>query len=506
MNPTPDRTQTLSLVQTERQCGAARAYLLVVAKTSSFVHNLPAAGELVVGRADDAAIRIEEHAASRQHARFRVCADRVTVCDLGSRNGTWVNGAPIRGERTLAAGDVVQVGGVAMILQLGPLGSAAGGVSGAAGEPPPVLSRLQLGERQVLLADPAMLQLYDLLRRLAASPLPVLVTGETGTGKENAAFAVHLFSRRSDGPFVSINCAAIPEALVESELFGHERGAFSGAVAAKPGRLEAASGGTLFLDELGELSSAVQAKLLRVLETGRMLPVGATREREVDLRIVAATNRDLEEEIRAGRFRQDLFFRLCAATVVLPPLRERRREIALLAVDFLNSACARAGRTPLRLADATLQLLLSHAWPGNVRELRNLMDYAAVAVLEDELRPEHLPGRIRSPERPPTQAPPCTPAAVPPAAAPPPPRATDASPWPNIADEVAALEKKRIAQALEHSDGNQRRAAALIGMPLRTFVSKIEQYGLRPEARSASMQDQGLDPARSSRNVKRQPR
>ena len=505
MTPIRDRTQTLSLVQTECQRLAARAYLLVVAKTSSFVYNLPAAGELVAGRADDAAIRIEEYAASRQHARFRVGADRVTVCDLGSRNGTWVNGAPIRGERTLAAGDVVQVGGVAMILQLGPSGSAAS-IPGAAAESAPALSRLQLGERQVLLADPAMLQLYDLLRRLAASALPVLVTGETGTGKENAAYAVHVFSPRSDGPFVSINCAAIPESLVESELFGHERGAFSGAVAGKPGRLEAASGGTLFLDELGELSSAVQAKLLRVLETGRMLPVGATREREVDLRIVAATNRDLEAEIRAGRFRQDLFYRLCAATVVLPPLRERQREIALLAVDFLNSACARARRTPLRLADATLQLLLNHTWPGNVRELRNLMDYAAVAVLQDEVRPEHLPGRIRSPEPPPIQAPLLTPAPVPPVPASAPPSAADATSWPNIADEVAALEKKRIAQALEHSDGNQRRAAALIGMPLRTFVSKIEQYGLRPGARSASTQDQDLDAARRSPNVKRQQR
>lgn len=501
MTPTHDRTQTLSLVQTECQRGAARAYLLVVGKTSSFVHNLPTAGEFIVGRADDAAIRIDEHAASRQHARFRVCASRVTVCDLGSRNGTWVNGAPVRGECVLAAGDMVQVGGAAMILQHGPLGTVASGVSGGAAEPAPALRRLQLGERQVLLADPAMLQLYDLLRRLAASSLPVLVTGETGTGKENAAFAVHHFSRRSDGPFISINCAAIPESLVESELFGHERGAFSGAVAAKPGRLEAASGGTLFLDELGELSGAVQAKLLRVLETGRMLPVGATREREVDLRIVAATNRDLEAEIRAGRFRQDLFFRLCAATVVLPPLRERQREIALLAADFLSHACARAQRPPLRLTDATLQLLLGHGWPGNVRELRNLMDYAAVAVLDDELRPEHLPARVRSPERPSAQLLPDT-ASAPPVAAPPPRSAVEASPLPNIADEVAALEKKRIAQALDRSDGNQRRAAALIGMPLRTFVSKIEQYGLRPGARSDSIQ--GQDAGRGSRSAKRQ--
>jgi two-component system, NtrC family, response regulator AtoC len=338
-------------------------------------------------------------------------------------------------------------------------------------------TRLTLGERSILMADPAMLQLYTLIKRLAASELPVLVTGETGAGKENAAFAVHHGSRRSAGPFVTLNCAAMPEGLVESELFGHERGAFTGAAATKPGILESANGGTVFLDEVGELPLPVQAKFLRALESKRIVRVGDVRERPIDIRLVAATHRDLEAEVKAGRFRQDLYFRLGAATVVLPPLRERPREIPLLARSFLAQACQALGRREMTLAADTLRALARYAWPGNVRELRNLMDYAAAAVAEEVLEPHHLPGRVTglSPGASGSESPP------PPAPESPP---ADGAPrvFQPLAEEIRALERRRIEEALQAAEGVQSRAAALIGMPIRTFSFKLKQLGISAKA------------------------
>lgn len=202
----------------------------------------------------------------------------------------------------------------------------------------------RLGDASAVLADPAMLRLYELIDRLGRSEIPVLFCGETGTGKELATRALHAASARCQRAFTAVNCATIPNELLESELFGHRRGAFSGAVEDKKGLFESASGGTLFLDEVGELSAAAQAKLLRVLETKRLLRVGDTQERSIDVRIVVATHRDLREEIRGQRFRPDLYYRLCAATVMLPPLRDRRRELPILARTFLRAACAQLGR------------------------------------------------------------------------------------------------------------------------------------------------------------------
>ncbi len=338
-------------------------------------------------------------------------------------------------------------------------------------------SRLTLAERVILVADPAMVQLYALIRRLAASELPVLVHGETGVGKENAAFAVHHWSRRSQGPFITLNCAAIPEGLVESELFGHEKGSFTGAATAKTGILESAHGGTVFLDEVGELPLPIQAKLLRVLETKRITRVGEVRERSIDIRIVAATHRDLEADSQAGRFRQDLYFRLGAATVLLPPLRERPREISLLARAFLAQACQTLGRREMVLASDTLRVLSRYRWPGNVRELRNLMDYAAAAVAGDVVEPHHLPARVTGaasaePEAARTDAAPGAPAAggvTPPA---------PGSPRKPLSVEIRELERRRMEEALQEADGVQARAAALIGMPIRTFSFKMKQLGL----------------------------
>jgi len=357
-------------------------------------------------------------------------------------------------------------------------GKAAGTVALARDE----VQRLRLGNREVTLADPAMIQIYDLIKRLARSTLPILIQGDTGVGKEFAAAAVHAFSARADQPFVSINCAAIPEHLAESELFGHERGAFTGAVSAKAGQLEIASGGTVFLDEVGELSLAVQAKLLRVLETHELQRVGEMRPRTADIRIVAATNRDLAAEVEADRFRRDLFFRLGAAQVVIPPLRDRPRDLALLAQRMFVDACARLGRRPISLTVAATQALFLHAWPGNVRELKNAMEYAASAAPDNALEVDtwHLPASVTASPR----------GSSPPVATP----ATELPPAPQrtrpaigtqrtfrpIDDDVRELERTRIIEALIATGGVQNKAAELIAMPLRTFVTKLKRYAITP--------------------------
>ncbi|WP_233605001.1 sigma 54-interacting transcriptional regulator [Corallococcus sp. AB030] len=333
----------------------------------------------------------------------------------------------------------------------------------------PSMYRLALGERSVVVADAALMRLFELLRRLAASPLPVLIHGETGAGKENAAWAVHHWSPRSAQPFVALNCAALPESLVEGELFGHERGAFSGADRARAGLLERASGGTLFLDEVAELSLPIQAKLLRALDQQVITRLGDSRERPVDLRVVAATHRVLADEVKAGRFRQDLFFRLSAAVVMLPPLRDRPRELPLLARAFLEDACARAGRPPLHLSAATMEVLGAHAWPGNVRELKNTVEYAVATSPGPVVEPSHLPESLRA-------LPPPEPEAV---------RAEEGGTeaprvFQNLAEELRTLERQRMVEALEATGGVQTRAAQLIGMPLRTFAFKLKQHRISP--------------------------
>jgi two-component system, NtrC family, response regulator AtoC len=327
---------------------------------------------------------------------------------------------------------------------------------------------LTIGAQRVIVADPAVARLYALIERLAPVGLPVLITGETGCGKELVAMAIHARSTRAERPLISLNCAALHEALVESELFGHERGAFSGAIARRAGLIEAASGSTLFLDEIGELAPGIQAKLLRVLESHRVTRVGDVREREVDVRVVAATNRDLEADVAAGRFRRDLFFRLSAATLHLPPLRQRPRELPLLATAFLDDACRCSGRSLMQISDEAMAVLLAHSWPGNVRELKNLMQYVAAALAVDVLRADHLVGRLGRLRPEPTQSTITTVPGVPPRFRP-------------LADELRELEITRIRQAIEATGGNQTRAAGLLAMPVRTFFEKAKQYGLTPK-------------------------
>ena len=338
-----------------------------------------------------------------------------------------------------------------------------------------------LGHRTLVMADPVMTRLYALIERLAVADLAVLVCGETGTGKELAANALHAWSPRSAHPLISLNCAAIAETLVESELFGHEKGAFSGATASRAGLLETASGGTVFLDEIGELSLTVQAKLLRVLEAKRITRVGDVREREVDIRVIAATNRNLDEQVKKGQFRSDLFFRLSGATLWLPPLRDRKRELPLLAQMFLDDACKALHREPAELSPGAIQTLAGYAWPGNVRELKNVMEYLAATVFEDLIEPDHVVDRLRAAN---TDGPP--PDVASPASPAPEEGEDDATQPPSklfrpLEEELRELERTRIEEALQAARGNQTRAAALISMPLRTFMSKVKLHNLSPK-------------------------
>ncbi len=337
-----------------------------------------------------------------------------------------------------------------------------------AGRAADAAERLALGRHVALVADPAMADIYALTRRLARAGVPVSIHGETGSGKELIAAALHAFSARAAGPFVAINCAAIPEGMAEAELFGHARGAFTGACAARPGHFEAASGGTLFLDEIAELTQSMQARLLRVLDAGELRRLGESAVRQVDVRVVCASHKDLRAEVDAGRFRRDLYYRLGPSRIEVPPLRERPRDLAALIRGFVSDACARAGRRAIRLAPATGRALLGHSWPGNVRELRHVIDYA-VAAADDagELLPCHLPARMLG--RAHIQV---RPAVVP---------ASSSSAEPifvPLAEEVQALERLRMVEALRAAQGVHVRAAQLIDMPSRTFATKLKRYAI----------------------------
>ncbi len=319
---------------------------------------------------------------------------------------------------------------------------------------------------QPIVMDAAMLALHGEARAVAKSNISVLLVGETGVGKEVFARTIHVASGRK-GPLVCVNTAALPDQLVESELFGYEKGAFSGATSAKAGLIEAARGGTLFLDEIGELAMPMQAKLLRVLEDHSVRRVGATTERKVDVRIVAATNCDLEEGVREKRFRRDLLFRLNACMLTIPPLRERRGEIRRLAEVFLSRIAASIGQPQLRLEADAIAALERHPWPGNVRELRNVIERAAAIAgpTGRSIAAEHLPPALRGQ----------TPAK---AAASAPQDADAGLEGGTVRDSVRELERKRIVEALERCSGNQTQAAELLGLPRRTLAYKMGRLGI----------------------------
>ncbi len=440
-----------------------RRTLLVMTEDAVVPHPLPARGAVTLGRGRDADLRVDQPSLSRRHLRIDLDDQRLTVTDLDSANGTTLRGVrlPAGVAVEVAANEPLGAGDVTLVIQeLRAVASAPGAPAAAAPS-----GRLTGPRVDPIILDAAMQRLHGVATRVARGTIAVLLVGETGTGKEVLAELVHRASPRAAGPLVRINCAALSESLVESELFGHERGAFTGAQRDRPGLLEAADGGTAFLDEIGEVPLPVQAKLLRVLEEGQLMRVGASAPRAIDVRFVAATNRDLEAEIDAGRFRRDLYFRLSGAVLAIPPLRERRAELEPLAQRFAAEAARGVGRPAPRLSAAALDALHRHAWPGNVRELRNVIERAVLLADGATLEVEHLA----------LDAPAAAASAPEGAAA----RAPGPAPGAPLAEQLAALEHQRILDALEQSGGNQTRAAELLGMPRRTLIKRLEQYGVR---------------------------
>jgi DNA-binding NtrC family response regulator len=545
---------------------ARRLGLLVMSRVGVFTLPLPERGALAIGRGGDCAIHVDDPKASRRHACLNVDADALAIVDLGSANGTFVNGKQLDPHvaDALAIGDTITIGSTMLVLQSGAAGAPLRMWSAAAfdarvaeeqarvaenGRPcsilqialpgDPVLqsattTHAQLaarvdraeaferaladglpehqpigaygrGEYRVLLVErdakaarhaadalaeairaagfdatvtveraadapaPAAGAIADafdptMVDRIAKSSINVLVIGETGVGKEVMARRLHERSARPDAPLLCLNCAAFTETLLESELFGYERGAFTGATHAKRGLLESARGGTVLLDEIGEMSLALQAKLLRVIEQREVQRVGALKPIPIDVRFLAATHRDLDAEARAGRFRADLFFRLNGITLAIPPLRDRLHELEPLARGFVAAACAEAHRDDVpELAPAALALLRRHAWPGNIRELRNVMERAVILCTGDRIEAAHVTLE-------------------------PAPRETSIEPGlselATIYQLDPARERARIVEALTACKGNQTQAAKLLGISRRTLVTRLGELDLpRPRKR-----------------------
>ncbi len=316
---------------------------------------------------------------------------------------------------------------------------------------------------QIIGKSPAIRKVFKLIEKVAPTESTVLILGESGTGKELVARAIHAKSKRAKGPFVPVNCGAIPEELLESELFGYERGAFTGANRSKPGRFELANGGTIFLDEVAEMSPKLQVKLLRVLQERVVERLGGERPVPVNIRIIAATNRDLEAEVRAGRFREDLYFRLNVIPIRLPPLRERREDIPLLVEFFLKKFCEREEVPLKRLSEEAMERLLNYRWPGNVRELENLVERLVILSESEVITEEDLPEHIRNAEK-------------------------DLSVF-DISGELPEggidlqeflrdIERALIVKALKAADGVKSRAARLLNINRTTLIEKMKRLGL----------------------------
>ncbi len=443
----------------------------VIRGATAHVLALPEKGRFRVGRGDDCWVRIQDHSVSRQHAEFDR-RDVLRVRDLGSVNGTAVNGQRLAQNdwRNVGLGDVVDLGGALLVLQASvppveePSPEQASIIGGRTQRLKAVVPEplAPAPERPFVVRDAAMERIHQLIEWVAPSPLNVLVLGETGVGKEIVAEQIHRRSKRAPRKFVRLHCAALAPTLLESELFGHVRGAFTGADQDRMGLLESAEGGTVFLDEVGDIPLSVQVKLLRVIEEKMVLRVGSTSPKTLDVRFVAATHRDLRAAIARGEFREDLFYRINGVTIAVPPLRERVGEIADLATHF----AAQLGTTMPAVARVTFHpdaivVLQRYRWPGNVRELRNAVERAVVLARGAIVLPEHLPDEVRG-------------------------ESDGDDPYdsgekvvaPALRDQMAALERQRIIEALRRHDGNQTRAAEALDMPRRTLIKRMHAYGI----------------------------
>ncbi len=421
----------------------AHLELIVTHRGVVRVVELPARGVVGIGRDAEQAVRIDDPWISRRHATLTIEAeDRAILEDEGSSNGTRV----VPGDRDGAAGSAAKTAKNVVSVK-GPTEVAAGDTI-CLGPAVLLLSRVDAED-----ANP-MQALDRMIAQVAPSPIRVLLLGETGVGKEVVAERIHAASPRRDRPLVKVHCGALAESLLESELFGHEKGAFTGATRERTGLIEAAHTGTLFLDEVGEMSAATQVKLLRVLEDGRVQPVGSTSSRQVDVRVIAATHRELPREVKAGRFRQDLYFRINGITLRIPPLRSRRQEIVPLALELLARAAKQANRAVPALDPGAAAQLLAHDWPGNVRELRQVMERALALAARDSIGADQLV----IDELPPQSS------ALPPLGK------------SSLKDDLAAIERRRIEEALDACGGNQSQAAEMLGMPRRTLVERLRSW------------------------------
>jgi two-component system response regulator AtoC len=423
--------------------------VMVVGRSGLSTHRLPTGTTIVVGRGPESDIRLDDARVSRSHARLRT-GPELAIEDLGSANGTRLRGARLDRNlwTPLALGEGVQIGAHTLFVQR----------SSASDD----LPALPMSGRQV--EEPAseqMQALYRTVERVARGTINVLILGETGVGKDVLAQHLHQCSARADQPFVRVECATLTETLLVSELFGHERGAFTGAVQSKPGLLETAERGTVFLDEVGELPLAIQAKLLHALETRQVLRAGSVKSRQIDVRYVAATNRDLNADVAEGKFRRDLFFRLSAFTAIVPPLRQRMSELVPLARRFAAEAARPLGRPAPALSEAAVALLMGHDWPGNIRQLRNVIELAVLLCEGEVIEGGHicldpqaaLPGGGDE-----------APSAMPLAAA--------------TGGEAGEEERERILRILAECGGNQTKAARRLGMARGTLLARLDAYGV----------------------------
>lgn len=465
--------------------GATTPLQLLVVTTDGVVrHALPGVGSVRIGRAEGNDLRLNDASVSRQHAVMHL-EPEPWLEDLGGSNGTALRRGAVqtqgetenlmrlqRERARLQVGDRILLGTAQLVLiRVRP----AGAIS-------------QAGVR-----DATMSALYGQAELAAKSPISVLIGGETGAGKDVLAHYIHDISTRRGRPFLALNCAALPETLLEAELFGSEKGAFTGAAQARPGLFESAEGGTVFLDEVGELPLATQSKLLRVLEERSVMRVGGRTPRKIDVKFVAATNRDLEAESEAGRFRRDLYYRLSGLVLQVPPLRDRPTEIEPLALGFLQQTCDALGRPGVMLSSEVRARLSAHSWPGNVRELKNAMERAALLCTGSMILPEHLPEKVRAArpgvsagsDRPPAPSdrpthPPTPPSPIPPLGTSAPLGGSSAidEALARTQGELRDLERQRIRQALDQCAGNQRRAAELLGISRRTLVNRLNELEL----------------------------
>jgi transcriptional regulator with PAS, ATPase and Fis domain len=427
---------------TQPEAGApGRGEVLLVVGNGHLIVHVIAGDEVVIGRAEGCDLVLDHRALSRRHAVLRR-RPSLSIQDLGSTNGVRIARSVVRGGEPipLERGDSFRIGPFSFL------------VADAESTAP---STGRTGRERLIVEDPTPEGVPALVAEIARSGVNVLVQGATGVGKDVLAHTIHQLSGRP-GPLLSINCAALSDALLESELFGHERGAFTGAVGPKQGLLEAAERGTLFLDEIGELPYAIQARLLRAVESREIRRLGSTKSIAIDVRIVAASNRDLAGEVAAGRFRDDLLFRLDGVTLRIPPLRDRRTAIAPLALKFIDEAARRLGRPDVRPTPELFAALTAHDWPGNVRELKAVIDRAVLLARGAQLGSRHLTFTLTakdSGESPGAQV-----------GAPP------------LLDAAEQADRDRMLAALDTCAGNQTRAAKALGIARSTLVAKMRLY------------------------------